>query len=56
MATGSLAVGSWRHSFRSLVTNAAFVDSFGTAAFKLEEKWDFAIGAFTMADVKRDVT
>ena len=49
--------GAWREAFRSLITADAFV-RYGWASrpFKLEEDWGFAVGAYTMADVERDVT
>ena len=56
VSTGTLADAPWRHAFRALATNAAFLkEGFGKAAFKLDELWPFAIGSFTMEDVERDV-
>ena len=52
-----LASAPWRHAFSTLVSHRAFVsDGFGEVVFKLEEHWEFAVGAFTMEDVARDVT
>ena len=54
---GPLDDAPWRHAFRALATNPAFVSSgFGKAAFKLDERWEFAVGSVTMEDVERDVT
>lgn len=56
VSTGTIADAPWRHAFRALATNAAFLkEGFGKAAFKLDELWPFAIGSFTMEDVERDV-
>ena len=55
--TGPLDDAPWRHAFRALATNPAFVSGgFGKAAFKLDERWEFAVGSVTMEDVERDVT
>ena len=54
---GPLNDAPWRHAFRALATDPAFVSAgFGKAAFKLDERWDFAVGSVTMEDVERDVT
>ena len=57
--TGSSALpaAAWRQSLRALVTDPAFFsDGWARAPFKLDERWPFAIDAYTMADVERDVT
>ena len=47
----------WRYAFGALVRDPAFVRrGFGKVPFKLGERWEFAIGAYTMADVERDCT
>ena len=51
VAKGSIAVGAWRHAFRALVTDAAFVESFGSAAFKLEEKCAGLLESQTFVDI-----
>ena len=54
---GPLNDAPWRHAFRALAADPAFVSAgFGKAAFKLDERWDFAVGSVTMEDVERDVT
>ena len=54
---GSLPHGPWRHAFRALVTDETFLQhGWARAPFKLEEQWSFAVGAYTMADVARDIT
>ena len=54
---GPLDVRPWRRAFRALASDASFVDGgFGRAAFKLDERWPFAVGSFTMTDVAHDVT
>ncbi|KAL3905067.1 MAG: hypothetical protein SGPRY_011047 [Prymnesium sp.] len=52
-----LPIGSWRHAFRNLITHPAFThNGWAKAPFKLEERWEFAEGCYTMADVERDVS
>ena len=54
---GPLNDAPWRHAFRALAADPAFVSAgFGKAAFKLDERWDFAVGSVTMEDIERDVT
>jgi hypothetical protein len=53
----SLPPAPWRQSLRSLVTDPTFLaDGWARAPFKLDERWPFAVDAYTMADVERDVT
>ena len=57
LSTRSFVAAPWRDAFTRLMTDAAFMEhGWARTAFKLEEKWAFAIGAYTMADVHRDVT
>ena len=57
LSTRSFVAAPWRDAFTKLMTDAAFMEhGWARTAFKLEEKWAFAIGAYTMADVHRDVT
>ena len=57
LSTQSLPHGPWRHAFRSLVTDEAFLHhGWAKHPFKLREEWPFAVGAYTMEDVARDVT
>ena len=54
---GALPHGPWRHAFRAITTDHDFLHhGWAKQAFKLEESWPFAIGAYTMDDVARDVT
>ena len=56
-AESPLADEPWRRAFRALASDSTFVEGgFGKAAFKLEERWPFAVSSYTMADVERDVT
>ena len=44
VVVGPLDDAPWRHAFRALASNPAFVSGgFGKAAFKLDERWDFAV-------------
>ena len=57
LSTRSFVAAPWRDAFTRLMTDAAFMEhGWARTAFKLEEKWAFAVGAYTMADVHRDVT
>ena len=57
LSTRSFVAAPWRDAFTKLMTDAAFMEhGWARTAFKLEEKWAFAVGAYTMADVHRDVT
>ena len=56
-AWGALPHGPWRHAFRNLITSDAFVHhGWAKEPFKLDETWPFAVGAYTMDDVARDIT
>ena len=53
----TLPVGPWRHAFRNLLQDELFLShGWARTPFKLREQWDFAVSAYTMADVERDVT
>ena len=53
----ALPAAPWRTTLRALVTDPAFLsDGWSKAPFKLDERWPFAVDAYTMADVERDVT
>ena len=57
LSTRTLAEGSWRHAFRQLVTDGEFIaHGWAQCPFKLHERWDFAIGSFSMSDVEAYVT
>ena len=57
LSTRSFVAAPWRDAFTRLMTDANFMEhGWARTAFKLEEKWAFAVGAYTMADVHRDVT
>lgn len=55
LSRGAVADTPWRSAFSALASNPTFVDGFGKLAFKLDERWQFAVGSFTMEDVARDV-
>jgi len=57
MATRSLAVTPWKHAFRKLVTDEAFLShGWARRPFKLNAECGFAVGSYTMRDVERDIT
>ena len=50
----SLPHGPWRHAFRQLLVDDAFLKhGWANMPFKLDEEWSFAIGSYTMDDVER---
>lgn len=55
-APAPMALGMWRAAFRGLVTDARFAEGWARTPFKLAEKWTFASGAYSMADVESDIT
>ena len=57
LSTQALPNGPWRHAFRQLITDEAFLaHGWAKAPFKLAEEWPFAVGSYTMEDVARDAT
>jgi len=57
LSTQALPNGPWRHAFRQLLTDEAFLaHGWAKAPFKLAEEWPFAVGSYTMEDVARDAT
>eukprot|EP00965_Chrysotila_dentata_P027064 898271-Pleurochrysis_carterae.AAC.1 len=47
----------WRYALRNLVTDETFLEQgWARRPFKLKQEWEFAVNAYTMGDVERDVS
>ena len=54
---GMVGHGAWCSAMRALCTSETFQTSgWAQRPFKLDERWQFAVNSYTMADVARDVT